>query len=38
MGKMGMGDPITGYNETLSQVTAGIHGAFGIGHLLSVKR
>lgn len=36
--KMGMGDPIAGYNEALSQVTAGIYGAFGIGHLLSVKR
>jgi NAD(P)-dependent dehydrogenase (short-subunit alcohol dehydrogenase family) len=36
--KMGMGDSIAGYNESLAQVTSGIYGAFGIGHLLSVKR
>lgn len=36
--RMGMGDHVTGYNEHLDKVTAGIYGAFGIGHLLKVKR
>jgi NAD(P)-dependent dehydrogenase (short-subunit alcohol dehydrogenase family) len=35
---MGMGDPIEGYNQQLSQVTKGIYSAFGIGHLLDVKQ
>jgi NAD(P)-dependent dehydrogenase (short-subunit alcohol dehydrogenase family) len=35
--RMGMGDPVSGYNEALARVTAGIYGAFGIGHLLKVK-
>lgn len=36
--KMGMGDHIAGYNQQLAQITSGIYGAFGIGHLLSVKK
>lgn len=36
--KMGMGDHLQGYNDSLSQITNGIYGAFGINHLLSVKK
>lgn len=36
--KMGMGDHVAGYNQQLAQITSGIYGAFGIGHLLSVKK
>ena len=34
---MGMGTPIEPYNKSLEQLTSGIYGAFGIGHLLKVK-
>jgi len=36
--KMGMGDHVSGYNEHLDRVTTGIYTAFGIDHLLKVKR
>jgi NAD(P)-dependent dehydrogenase (short-subunit alcohol dehydrogenase family) len=36
--KMGMGEHVQGYNELFAKLTAGIYGAFGIGHLLQVKR
>ena len=36
--KMGMGEHIGGYNDHLDKVTAGIYTAFGIGHLLKVKK
>lgn len=35
--KMGMGDPITSYNESLHQMTQGIYSAFGIDHFLKIK-
>ena len=35
--KMGMGDPIEGYNSQLEKITAGIYEAFGIGGLLKLK-
>jgi len=35
--KMGMGDPIAGYNEQLAQITAGIYNAFGMGDMLTLK-
>lgn len=36
--KLGMGDPIVGYNEQLEGVTKGIYTAFGIDGMLSVKK
>ncbi|MBU6152983.1 MAG: SDR family oxidoreductase [Bdellovibrionales bacterium] len=36
--KMGMGEHIVGYNEHLDKVTSGIYSAFGIGHLLKVRK
>lgn len=36
--KMGMGEHIMGYNEHLDKVTSGIYSAFGIGHLLKVRK
>lgn len=36
--KMGMGDHIEGYNDGLNQITQGIYGAFGIEHLLNLKK
>lgn len=36
--KMGMGDHVAGYNEHLDKVTNGIYNAFGIGHLLKIKK
>ncbi len=35
--KMGMGDPIVGYNQQLEQVTHGIFGAFGMSDMLNLK-
>ncbi len=35
--KMGMGDPINGYNDHLEQITSGIYGAFGMGDMLQLK-
>lgn len=35
--KMGMGDPIEGYNQGLGQVTTGIYSNFGIDGMLTVK-
>lgn len=35
--KMGMGVHIEPYNQSLSQLTAGVYGAFGIGHLLEIR-
>ena len=35
--KLGMGDPIAGYNDQLDQLTTGIFNAFGIGNLLTLK-
>ena len=35
--KMGMGDPITGYNQQLAQITEGIYGAFGMEGMLKLK-
>jgi hypothetical protein len=32
-----MGDPISGYNDQLGQITAGISGAFGIEGMLELK-
>lgn len=36
--KMGMGDHLEGYNQQHAQITSGIYNAFGIGHLLTVKK
>jgi NAD(P)-dependent dehydrogenase (short-subunit alcohol dehydrogenase family) len=36
--KMGMGDHVAGYNEHLDKITHGIYAAFGIGHLLKIKK
>lgn len=36
--KLGMGSPIEEYNAALARITQGIYGAFGIGHLLQVKK
>ncbi|MBL7716346.1 MAG: SDR family oxidoreductase [Bdellovibrionales bacterium] len=36
--KMGMGDHITAYNEHLEKITSGIYNAFGIGHMLTLKK
>jgi NAD(P)-dependent dehydrogenase (short-subunit alcohol dehydrogenase family) len=36
--KMGMGDHIEPYNQTLGQITSGIFNAFGIGHLLKLSK
>lgn len=36
--KMGMGDAINPYNEAHEQVTNGVFSAFGIDHLLTVKK
>ena len=35
--KMGMGDPIAGYNQHLDEVTSGIYGAFGMQEMLQLK-
>ena len=35
--KMGMGDPIVGYNQQAEQLTQGIYGAFGMEDMLKVK-
>ncbi len=35
--KMGMGEPIEGYNQQLQQITSGIYNAFGIGDLLKLR-
>ncbi len=35
--KMGMGDHIKPYNESLEQITAGIYGAFGMDGMLKLK-
>ena len=35
--KMGMGDHIKPYNESLGQITSGIYNAFGIGDMLELK-
>ena len=35
--KMGMGDHIKPYNESLSQITSGVYNAFGIGEMLELK-
>ena len=35
--KMGMGDPIEGYNEHLAKVTNGIYTAFGMADMLDLK-
>ncbi len=35
--KMGMGDPIQGYNDHLEQLTHGIYTAFGMDDMLEVK-
>jgi len=34
--KMGMGDPIKGYNEQLEQITSGLYHAFGMGDMLKL--
>ena len=34
---MGMGEPISGYNAQLEQITSGIYDNFGIGDLLKLK-
>lgn len=36
--KMGMGQPVEDYNAHLAKITEGIYSAFGIAHLLSVKK
>ncbi len=36
--KMGMGQPVEEYNSHLAKITEGIYSAFGIAHLLSVKK
>jgi hypothetical protein len=36
--KMGMGDHVAGYNEHLDKIMNGIYHAFGIGHLLKIKK
>ena len=36
--KMGMGDHLENYNDSLNQITSGIYGAFGIDHLLDLKQ
>lgn len=35
--KMGMGDPIQGYNDQLEQITRKIYDAFGMGDMLRLK-
>lgn len=35
--KMGMGEPIKGYNDHLEQVTTGVYNAFGMGDMLKLK-
>lgn len=35
--KMGMGDPIEGYNKQLAGITEAIYGNFGIGDMLKLK-
>jgi len=35
--KMGMGDHIVPYNESLAQITAGVYNAFGMGDMLKLK-
>lgn len=36
--KMGMGDAVKPYNEAHAQMTKGVFGAFGIDHLLELKK
>lgn len=36
--KLGMGEPLLGYNEQLEGVMGGVYGAFGIGDMLHVKK
>jgi len=36
--KLGMGDPIAGYNEQLESITRGVYTAFGINGMLDVKK
>ena len=36
--KMGMGEPLKGYNEQLGQITHGVYSSFGIEGMLSVKK
>ena len=36
--KMGMGDHLEGYNDSLGGITQGVYGAFGIDHLLNLKK
>lgn len=36
--KMGMGDALKPYNEQLHQLTSNIYNAFGIGHMLELKK
>ncbi len=35
--RVGMGEPLTAYNEHLAQVTEGLFGNLGIGDLLTVR-
>ncbi|THB71701.1 MAG: SDR family oxidoreductase [Desulfovibrio sp.] len=35
--KMGMGDPINGYNDQLEQIMTGIYSAFGMGGMLTLN-
>ena len=35
--KMGMGDPMKPYNESLEQITSGVYNAFGMGDMLNLK-
>ena len=35
--KMGMGDPINGYNDQLEQITSGVYNAFGMGDMLKLN-
>jgi NAD(P)-dependent dehydrogenase (short-subunit alcohol dehydrogenase family) len=35
--RLGMGDPIEGYNDHLAEVTSGIYQAFGIADMLTLK-
>ena len=35
---MGMGTHVGPYNDALHGLTAGIYGAFGIGHMLKLQR
>jgi hypothetical protein len=35
--KLGMGDPIEGYNDHLAKVTTGVYTAFGMADMLQLK-